>query len=613
MLTTSLGRVREARSATDFAAQLTKPVRASALYEALLETLGCPRRRAGRRGRRGTVGERAEGLPLRILLAEDNAVNQKLALLLLEKLGYRADVATNGLEALEALERQPYDVVLMDVQMPELDGLEATRRIVAALARRPATADHRHDRECDGGGPRGVLRGRHGGLRGEADPAGGAGRGACPLASAHRPAGDEHVSPAASAVDSAALDRLRESVGEEFLGELVGTFLDDAPAQLTTLRGAFERGDAEEARRAAHTLKSNGATFGAEGFSELCRQLEEKAKASDLAGTAELIGRAEAEYARVEASAYGAPPGGVILTTEQARILVVDDDPLNRKLLVRLLEQEGHRARTAENGREALELLRGPADVVLLDIVMPELDGISVLEQLKSDPGLTHIPVIMISAVDELESVVRCIEIGAEDYLPKPFDAVLLRARINAGLTKKRLYDLEREQVRGAFSRFVPEHVVDEVLARTDADLRLAGSRNVGTIMFTDIRGFTTFTETAPPELVLEILNDYFDELIEAIFAHGGTLVGYRGDGLLVVFGAPLAFDDHADRALAAAREMLDVRLPRFNGRLAANSIGAFRMGIGLNSGPFMSGNVGSERRHGVHSARRHRQYRLAH
>ena len=109
------------------------------------------------------------------------------------------------------------------------------------------------------------------------------------------------MSPAASAVDSAALDRLRESIGEEFLGELVGTFLDDAPAQLTTLRGAFERGDAEEARRAAHTLKSNGATFGAEGFSELCRQLEEKAKAGDwLADGAELVGRAEAEYARVE-------------------------------------------------------------------------------------------------------------------------------------------------------------------------------------------------------------------------------------------------------------------------------------------------------------------------
>jgi adenylate cyclase len=288
------------------------------------------------------------------------------------------------------------------------------------------------------------------------------------------------------------------------------------------------------------------------------------------------------------------------VTSEQASILVVDDDALNRKLLVRLLEQEGHRARTAENGREALTLVREEApDVILLDIVMPGLDGISVLEQLKSNPALQHVPVIMVSAVDELESVVRCIEIGAEDYLPKPFDPVLLRARINAGLTKKRLYELEREHVRGVFSRFVPEHVVEDVLARTDDDLRLAGSRDVGTIMFTDIRGFTTFTETAPPERVLNLLNRYFDEMIGAIFGYGGTLVGYRGDGLLVVFGAPLAFDDHADRALAAAREMLDLRMPRFNDWLREEGLSdeGFRMGVGLNSGPFMSGNVGSARR----------------
>jgi PAS domain S-box-containing protein len=129
VLTTSLGRIREARSATDFAAQLTKPVRASALYEALIEILGARAAEQAAAGDGGTGGERAEGLPLRILLAEDNAVNQKLALLLLEKLGYRADVVTNGLEALDALERQAYDVVLMDVQMPELDGLEATRLI----------------------------------------------------------------------------------------------------------------------------------------------------------------------------------------------------------------------------------------------------------------------------------------------------------------------------------------------------------------------------------------------------------------------------------------------------------------------------------------------------
>jgi Response regulator receiver domain len=101
-----------------------------------------------------------------------------------------------------------------------------------------------------------------------------------------------------------------------------------------------------------------------------------------------------------------------------------------------------------------------PCDVVLLDIVMPELDGVSVLEHVKGDPALQDVPVIMISGVDDSESVVRCIEIGADDYLPKPFDPVLLRARISAGLTKKRVHELERERLRGVFARFVPEHVV---------------------------------------------------------------------------------------------------------------------------------------------------------
>jgi class 3 adenylate cyclase len=280
------------------------------------------------------------------------------------------------------------------------------------------------------------------------------------------------------------------------------------------------------------------------------------------------------------------------------RVLVVDDDRINRTLLARGVEQAGHLVRTAENGRDALALLgEEPHDLVLLDIVMPELDGVSVLQQIKSDPHLQHIPVIMISAVDETDSVVRCIEMGAEDYLPKPFDPVLLRARINAGLARKRLHDVEQERVRSVFSRFVPEHVVEDVLERTDDDLRLGGSREVGTVMFTDIRGFTTFSEQAEPQRVIQILNQYFGEMIEAIFAQEGTLVGYRGDGLLAVFGAPIALDDHADRALASAREMLEVRLPRFNGWLDEHGLGRpFQMGVGLNSGPFMSGNVGSAR-----------------
>ena len=285
-------------------------------------------------------------------------------------------------------------------------------------------------------------------------------------------------------------------------------------------------------------------------------------------------------------------------SSETGSILVVDDDRVNRMLLAKTLTASGHQVQTAENGREALELLRaGPVDVVLLDIVMPELDGIATLGQIKSDPELRDLPVIMISALDDYESVVQCIELGAEDYLPKPFDPVLLRARISAGLNKRRLHELERSRVHDVFARFLPESIVDEVLARVDGDVRLGGVRLIGTALFTDIREFTTFAESTPPDRVIEVLNRFFGEMGEAVLDNGGTLVSYLGDGIFAVFGAPIEYSDHADRALAAAREMLYDRLPRFNEWLRASGLDAFRMGIGVNSGPIMSGNVGSERR----------------
>jgi adenylate cyclase len=283
----------------------------------------------------------------------------------------------------------------------------------------------------------------------------------------------------------------------------------------------------------------------------------------------------------------------------QASVLVVDDDPVNRMLLSRSLERDGHRVATAEDGRQAWEMLqRDEFDVVLLDVLMPELDGCEVLERIEGDTELRHLPVIMVSALDELETVVRCIELGAQDYLSKPFNPVLLRARINAGLAKKRLRELERRQVRDAFSRFVPEQIVDEVLTRTDEDLRLAGVRRNATVMFGDLRGFTTFAQTMPADIVIDVLNEYLSEMSDAVLDNGGTLVAYMGDGIMAVFGAPLEVTDHADRALDAAREMLRERLPRFNGWLRENRFGdGFNMGVGVNSGPVMSGTVGSARR----------------
>lgn len=155
----------------------------------------------------------------------------------------------------------------------------------------------------------------------------------------------------------------------------------------------------------------------------------------------------------------------------------------------------------------------------------------------------------------------------------------------------------ERIRVHDLFSRFVPEDVVDEVLKCADG-LRLGGIQREGTVMFSDLRGFTSLAESLTPELVIEILNRYLSEMSDAILDHGGTLVAYMGDGIMAVFGAPLSQVDHADRALDAAREMVEVRLPRFNAWLREEGLSkGLKMGIGLNSGPVMSGHVGSERR----------------
>lgn len=155
----------------------------------------------------------------------------------------------------------------------------------------------------------------------------------------------------------------------------------------------------------------------------------------------------------------------------------------------------------------------------------------------------------------------------------------------------------ERERVRNEFARFAPDSVVDQVLDEAGDGNKLGGKRVVATLLFSDLRGFTTFSEKLEPELVIATLNDYLTEMSEAILDHHGTLVSFMGDGIMAVFGAPVETNDHADKALGAAREML-ARMHFFNERMAEQGLGAgFKMGIGLNTGPVMSGNVGSERR----------------
>ncbi|HTP02500.1 MAG TPA: adenylate/guanylate cyclase domain-containing protein [Anaerolineales bacterium] len=275
---------------------------------------------------------------------------------------------------------------------------------------------------------------------------------------------------------------------------------------------------------------------------------------------------------------------------EPGHLLVVDDNRVNRLLLTHGLEQQGHRVSYAENGRQALDMLNSrPFDLVLLDIEMPELNGFQVLEALLANPLLRDIPVIMTSSSDELDRVVKCIEMGAEDFLTKPLNPVLLRARVNASLEKKRL----RDQQRKLLHTFATPEVADELMK---SGFTLGGKHVQATAMFADIRSFTSIAESQTPADTIELLNSYFALMFDAITVHGGTLNQMVGDGLMAVFGAPIAHDAHRERAVRAALEMVE-NLSVFNLQQGALNKVQVKIGIGIASGEMIAGYTGTQHR----------------
>jgi adenylate cyclase len=212
------------------------------------------------------------------------------------------------------------------------------------------------------------------------------------------------------------------------------------------------------------------------------------------------------------------------LRSGPARLLVVDDNKVNRLLLTRSLEVQGHSVASAENGRVALEMLRRESfDLLLLDMEMPEMDGFQVLEQLVNDRQLHDLPVIVTSSLEGIDNVVRCIELGAEDYLSKPVNPVLLKARIGASLEKKHLRDQQKELVR----RFATPEVAQDL---QNSGFSLGGKRVHASVMFSDIRNFTALAESQPPEETIELLNTYYALMFDAINSHGGVVTLMMGD-----------------------------------------------------------------------------------
>ena len=273
-----------------------------------------------------------------------------------------------------------------------------------------------------------------------------------------------------------------------------------------------------------------------------------------------------------------------------ARLLVVDDNKVNRLLLGRNLELLGHRVAMAENGRVALEMLRRePFDLVLLDIEMPELDGFQVLEQIRNDLQLRDVPVIVTSSLEGVDNVVRCIELGAEDYLNKPVNPGLLKARIGASLEKKRLRDQLKELVR----RFATPEVAQDL---AQSGFTLGGKRVRGSVLFADIRSFTPLAESQSPEETIELLNTFYTLMFNAISGHGGIVSEIAGDGLMAIFGVPLPLADHCESAALAALEMIEL-IDLFNVDQKAAGKPQIRIGIGIASGEMVAGYTGTNER----------------
>ena len=285
--------------------------------------------------------------------------------------------------------------------------------------------------------------------------------------------------------------------------------------------------------------------------------------------------------------------------SETARILVVDDNASNRDLLFRRLSHDGHHVARADSGHQALEILEvEDFDLILLDLLMPDLNGFQVLERLKADERWHDIPVIMISGLQETDSVIRCIEAGAEDYLAKPFNPVLLRARISACLERKRWRDRERRYVerieleRQRYETLLRNILPGQIVSRlNNGEVVIADRVEEATILFADLVGFTAAASRVTPAVLVNNLNRIFSAFDDLCRRLQIEKIKTIGDAYMAAAGVPLPRPYHAEGMADFALAML-AALERVNAIAEVQ----FQMRIGIHTGPVVAGVIGSHR-----------------
>ena len=292
------------------------------------------------------------------------------------------------------------------------------------------------------------------------------------------------------------------------------------------------------------------------------------------------------------------------LSIEKMRVLVVDDSRTLRKVLVRELRQIGPmQIEEAADGVEALEILQARTfDLVLLDMEMPELDGLGVLTALKESGQLSGLPVIVISSAEEIDKTVKCIEMGAEDYLPKTFNPILLRARILSSFEKKRFRDLEKDYLAQLqkekellqMEQMKSERLILNILPKPIAERLKKNEKNISssyedvTILFSDLVGFTQMSSLLTPSDLVALLNDLFTRFDKRAESLGLEKIKTIGDSYMAAGGVPVPRADHADIVADMALGMLE-DLAEFN----RDNQMSLQMRIGLNSGPVVAGIIG--------------------
>ncbi len=305
-------------------------------------------------------------------------------------------------------------------------------------------------------------------------------------------------------------------------------------------------------------------------------------------------------------AAPGPRPPALPLDASAVRLLVVDDNELNRDMFTRRLGARGFQAEAVADGEQALRRVDEERfDVVLLDVMMPGLSGLDVLRGVRERWPESDLPVIMVTARDATEDVVEALQAGANDYVTKPLDFPVVLARVETQLALKRqkeeirrlAEDLELRNafIRSLFGRYVSEEVVTGLLESPEGP-RLGGEHRRVTLLMSDLRGFTPLTEGLSPEQVLQLLNSYLATMADVILAHQGTIDEFVGDGILAIFGAPLKRPDDARRAVACALAM-QATIVGLNEQNTALGLPRLEMGVAVHTGEVIVGNIGSERR----------------